>query len=302
MYTSLISTDELARQLSDPALVLVDCRHNLSDVDAGQRAYGASHLPGARFMHMDRDLSGERTGGNGRHPLPDVAALSGSLSRAGIDASKQVVAYDQNNGMWASRLWWLLHWLGHDAAAVLDGGIDKWIAEGRPITADRPSVQSARFVAMTPRPVISSADILRGFVEPADDNRRARSGAFSRRYRAARSGCRAYSWRDQSALRRQPDAAANIQAGRVAARRIRCATRGRAFVVGRASMRLGRDGVPQPAGHGGRRAAGLAALSWLVERVGRRSGASSRAWHLGPVQALIHDQRRRTSGRLASTR
>jgi thiosulfate/3-mercaptopyruvate sulfurtransferase len=169
MYTSLISTDELARQLSDPALVLVDCRHNLSDVDAGQRAYGASHLPGARFMHMDRELSGERTGGNGRHPLPDVAALSGSLSRAGIDASKQVVAYDQNNGMWASRLWWLLHWLGHDAAAVLDGGIDKWIAEGRPITADRPSVQSARFVAMTPRPVISSADILRGLSDDSSN-------------------------------------------------------------------------------------------------------------------------------------
>ena len=161
MYTGLISTDELARQLSDPALVLVDCRHNLSDVDAGQRAYGASHLPGARFMHMDRDLSGERTGSNGRHPLPDVAALSGSLSRAGIDASKQVVAYDQNNGMWASRLWWLLHWLGHDAAAVLDGGIDKWIAEGRPTTADPPSVRPARFVAMTPQRVVSSADILR---------------------------------------------------------------------------------------------------------------------------------------------
>jgi thiosulfate/3-mercaptopyruvate sulfurtransferase len=161
MYTTLISTDELARQLADPALVLVDCRHNLSDVDAGERAYGASHLPGARFMHMDRDLSGERTGTNGRHPLPDVAALAGTLSRAGIDASKQVVAYDQNNGMWASRLWWLLHWLGHDAAAVLDGGIDKWIAEGRPTTADPPSVRPARFVAMTPRPVISSADILR---------------------------------------------------------------------------------------------------------------------------------------------
>ncbi len=122
---------------------------------------GASHLPGARFMHMDRDLSGERTGSNGRHPLPDVAALSGTLSRAGIDASKQVVAYDQNNGMWASRLWWLLHWLGHDAAAVLDGGLDKWIAEGRPTTADPPSIRPARFVAMTPRPIISSAEILR---------------------------------------------------------------------------------------------------------------------------------------------
>jgi thiosulfate/3-mercaptopyruvate sulfurtransferase len=169
MYTTLISTEELARQLADPALVLVDCRHNLSDVDAGQCAYVASHLPGARFMHMDRDLSGERTGRNGRHPLPDAAALSAKLSRAGIDASKQVVAYDQNNGMWASRLWWLLHWLGHDAAAVLDGGIDKWIAEGRPTTADPPSVRPARFVAMTPRPVISSADILRDLSNPSSN-------------------------------------------------------------------------------------------------------------------------------------
>ena len=123
MYTTLISTDELARQLADPALVLVDCRHNLSDVDAGERAYRASHLPGARFMHLDRDLSGARTGRNGRHPLPGRRRrCPRRLSRAGIDASKQVVAYDQNNGMWASRLWWLLHWLGHDAAAVLDGG------------------------------------------------------------------------------------------------------------------------------------------------------------------------------------
>lgn len=160
MHTTLISTDELARELADPTLVLVDCRHNLSDVEAGERAYLASHLPGARFMHMDRELSGERTGTNGRHPLPDVAALSADLSRVGIDASKQVVAYDQNNGMWASRLWWLLHWLGHEAAAVLDGGIDKWIAEGRPTTADMPRVEPARFVAMAPRPVASSADIL----------------------------------------------------------------------------------------------------------------------------------------------
>jgi len=159
MHTTLISTDELARELADPALVLVDCRHNLSDVEAGERAYLASHLPGARFMHMDRDLSGERTGTNGRHPLPDAAALSAALSRIGIDASKQVVAYDQNNGMWASRLWWLLHWLGHEAAAVLDGGIDKWIAEGRPTTADIPRVRPARFVAMTPGPVASSAEI-----------------------------------------------------------------------------------------------------------------------------------------------
>ena len=167
MYTTLISTEALARLLADPALVVVDCRHNLSDVDAGGRAYRASHLPGARFMHLDRDLSGPRTGCNGRHPLPGVASLSATLGRAGIDASRQVVAYDQNNGMWASRLWWLLHWLGHDAAAVLDGGLDKWIAEQRPLTADLPNPKPARFIAMTPRPVVSSETILRNLSERA---------------------------------------------------------------------------------------------------------------------------------------
>lgn len=161
MYTTLIPTEQLAHRLADPALVLVDCRHNLFDVAAGERAYRASHLTGARFMHLDRDLAGERTGRNGRHPLPEVAALSATLSRAGIDASKQVVAYDQNSGIWASRLWWLLHWLGHDAVAVLDGGIDKWVAEGRPTTSDLPCVEPAQFVAMAPRPVATSDEILR---------------------------------------------------------------------------------------------------------------------------------------------
>jgi len=169
MYTTLISTEELARLLHDPALVLVDCRHNLSDADAGERAFRDSHLPGARFLHMDRDLSGERTGSNGRHPLPDVATLAATFGRAGIDASKQAVAYDQNNGMWASRLWWLLHWLGHDAAAVLDGGIDKWIAEERPMSADVPDIRPTRFVPAGPGPVASSDDILRHLRQPASD-------------------------------------------------------------------------------------------------------------------------------------
>ena len=161
MYTTLISTDELARHLDDLAFVIVDCRHNLSDVEAGELAYRLAHLPEARFMHIDRDLSGPKTGRNGRHPLPDVAALSAVLGAAGIDASRQVVAYDQNNGMWASRLWWLLQWLGHDAVAVLDGGLDKWLAEGRALTAELPRDHPARFVAKAPRPVASSDEILR---------------------------------------------------------------------------------------------------------------------------------------------
>lgn len=159
-YTTLISPAELARELDDPTLIVVDCRHNLTDVDAGERAYGIGHIPGARFMHLERDLSGGRTGGNGRHPLPEVAALAASLGRAGIDASKQVVAYDQNSGMWASRLWWLLRWLGHNRVAVLDGGLDQWSLERYPLTSQLPSVQAARFEAGAPRPVSSAGEIL----------------------------------------------------------------------------------------------------------------------------------------------
>ena len=159
-YTTLISTEALAAHLADPALVVVDCRHNLADIGAGELAYRAAHLPGAHFLHLDHDLSGVKTGKNGRHPLPEIGALSATLGRIGIDASKQVVAYDQNHGMWASRLWWLLHWLGHDRAAVLDGGIDKWVAEGRPLTAELPLARAARFV---PRPgrIASADEILR---------------------------------------------------------------------------------------------------------------------------------------------
>ena len=160
-FTTLISTDDLARHLDDPAFVIVDCRHNLTDVDAGARAYRAAHIPGAAFLHLDRDLSGAKTGRNGRHPLPEVSALAATFGRTGIDTTKQVVAYDQNGGMWASRLWWLLHWLGHDAVAVLDGGLDKWAAERRPQTSELPAPRSAMFVPMEPGPVATADEIVR---------------------------------------------------------------------------------------------------------------------------------------------
>jgi len=160
-FTALISTEELGRHLDDPAFVIVDCRYELADAGAGERAYRAGHIPGAAFMHLDRDLSGAKTGRNGRHPLPDAGALAATLGRAGIDASRQVVAYDQNNGVWASRLWWLLHWLGHDAAAVLDGGIDRWRAEGRSLTDAVTSPRPTVFRAKPPAPVASADEILR---------------------------------------------------------------------------------------------------------------------------------------------
>jgi len=159
-YTTLISTGELAPHLDDPAFVVVDCRHDLGDVDAGERAYRLAHIPGARFMHMDRDLAGAKTGSNGRHPLPDVAALVATLGRAAIDGSKQVVAYDQKGGMWASRLWWLLCWLGHDTVAVLDGGLDQWLAEARPTTGALPLVAATTFMTKAQGPTSSASEIL----------------------------------------------------------------------------------------------------------------------------------------------
>jgi thiosulfate/3-mercaptopyruvate sulfurtransferase len=159
-YTTLISAAELASRLGDPAWVVVDCRHNLADADAGERAYRAAHIVGAQFMHMDRDLSGAKTGVNGRHPLPEIADIVATLGRAGIDGTKQVIAYDQNNGMWAARLWWLLQWLGHPATAVLDGGLDGWIAEGQLLTAEEPEVNPATFVARQPTRTASAREIV----------------------------------------------------------------------------------------------------------------------------------------------
>jgi thiosulfate/3-mercaptopyruvate sulfurtransferase len=160
-YTTLISTDGLAAHLADPAFVVLDCRHNLADIGAGELAYRAAHLPGAHFLHLDHDLSGVKTGRNGRHPLPEIGALAATLGRIGIDGTKQVVAYDQNYGMWASRLWWLLHWLGHERAAVLDGGVDKWVAERRPLTAELPVARAATFVPRPAGPTASADEILR---------------------------------------------------------------------------------------------------------------------------------------------
>lgn len=134
-FNTLISTETLASRLDDQALVIVDCRFRLDDVAWGKREYEAGHVAGAGYADLDRDLSGRKTGTNGRHPLPDPSALIEQFGALGVTEGVQVVAYDQGNGMFASRLWWLLRWLGHDRVAVLDGGFAKWVSEGRPTSS-----------------------------------------------------------------------------------------------------------------------------------------------------------------------
>jgi thiosulfate/3-mercaptopyruvate sulfurtransferase len=145
ILTALVSAEILAQHLDDPDWVVFDCRHDLTDPTRGHAEYKASHIPGAQFLHLDEDLSAPKTGTNGRHPLPDPQVLMEKLGRAGVDSRKQVVAYDAQGGMVAARLWWLLRWLGHLPVAVLDGGWNRWIAEGRPQSAEVPPRQSAIF-------------------------------------------------------------------------------------------------------------------------------------------------------------
>jgi thiosulfate/3-mercaptopyruvate sulfurtransferase len=134
-FTTLISTAVLALHMDDPAFAIIDCRTKLDDAGWGEREHAAAHIPGAVYADLNRDLSGPKSGTNGRHPLPDPHALAQTFSRLGIASGVQVVAYDQDNGIFASRLWWMLRWLGHDAVAVLDGGLAKWTAEVRSATS-----------------------------------------------------------------------------------------------------------------------------------------------------------------------
>jgi thiosulfate/3-mercaptopyruvate sulfurtransferase len=134
-FSTIIDTATLAVHTSDPTWRTVDCRFKLDDEGWGLKEYHSSHIPGAVYAHLNADLSGPTTGSNGRHPLPNPSALSHTLGRLGVSRGVQVVAYDQDSGMFASRLWWLLRWMGHTDVAVLDGGFAKWLAEARPTRA-----------------------------------------------------------------------------------------------------------------------------------------------------------------------
>lgn len=144
-YTTLISAAELARHLGDPDFVIFDCRHELTNPDFGPKAYADSHLPGARFAHVDRDLAAPLTGKNGRHPLPQPQTFIDWLGRMGVSSGKQVIGYDNAGGVYGSRLWWMLRWVGHSRVAVLDGGWQAWTAAGQPVTGELPKPVPAKF-------------------------------------------------------------------------------------------------------------------------------------------------------------
>jgi thiosulfate/3-mercaptopyruvate sulfurtransferase len=144
-YSNLVSAEQTAAHLDDPQWVICDCRHDLANHSAGYKAYRAGHIPGARFLHLDVDLSGPKTGLTGRHPLPHPATFCLRLGALGISNNTQVVAYDETGGVYASRLWWMLRWVGHSKVAVLDGGWQAWTKAGLPVTVAQPAVEPTTF-------------------------------------------------------------------------------------------------------------------------------------------------------------
>ncbi|MFZ6800612.1 sulfurtransferase [Undibacterium sp. Di24W] len=154
MYSTLISAEQLGLAFSKSSLIIVDCRHDLMDAQAGRNAYDAGHIAGAVFANLDHDLSGAKHDDNGvfrgRHPLPKPDDLLAALRRFGINNETQVVAYDAHGGMFAARLWWLLRSIGHASVAVLDGGLAAWTAAGHILQTEFVQNPAGEIVAKPP--------------------------------------------------------------------------------------------------------------------------------------------------------
>lgn len=203
-FSTIVSPDELSGLLGKQNLVIADCRFSLNDPERGRRAWMDEHLPGAIYVHLDEDLSGEIIPGKtGRHPLPTVEDFSRTASRLGIGSDVQVIAYDDENGAFAARLWWLLRWTGHDRVAVLEGGFARWKREGRPTESGIVTPRARTFTPDLHPEMMASADLVektrtdptwrildareperfRGEVEPIDPVAGHIPGAISAPYR-----------------------------------------------------------------------------------------------------------------------
>ena len=139
-YTSLISATELKSAINHPDVVILDCRAELTDPRAGGIAYAAGHIPNAQHADPDLHLSDKSPGPNGefrgRHPLPSQEAFIQQLRHWGVNSTSQVIVYDAHGGMFASRVWWMLRWVGHTDVALLDGGLAAWLAIGGALVPD----------------------------------------------------------------------------------------------------------------------------------------------------------------------
>lgn len=169
-FTTTIDVASLKSLIGNPGVAILDCRFDLAAPGAGRQAYLREHIRGARYADLNRDLSGPVTSSSGRHPLPAPDLIAARLGELGVGDSSQVIAYDEANGAFAARAWWLLRWLGHAKVAVLDGGFRAWIAAGGALDSGEP--QGGAVQRFTPRidheAVLSTVEL----IEALKDQRR----------------------------------------------------------------------------------------------------------------------------------
>jgi thiosulfate/3-mercaptopyruvate sulfurtransferase len=164
----LISAADLAAATGPTAPVIVDCRFNLLQPDAGRAAYDSGHIPGAWYADLNRDLSGPRQAHTGRHPLPEPEQLRALFGGFGIGPATRVVAYDEGGGGLAARLWWLLRWMGHGHVVLLDGGLAAWQNAGFPLSRAAPVARPAVFQGEPGHmPVLDTAQVVAGLAGDA---------------------------------------------------------------------------------------------------------------------------------------
>lgn len=169
MFATVVEPEALRERLDSDDLVIVDCRHALTDFALGRQLYNAAHIPGAFFADVETELAGEHTGTNGRHPMPDPEAVANLLRSMGVNDATQIVAYDAGADMFAARLWFLCKWIGHDAVAVLDGGFTRWTALGYPVSSEAAAAKARGdlHVRLRPELVVDAAFVHRHLDDPA---------------------------------------------------------------------------------------------------------------------------------------
>jgi thiosulfate/3-mercaptopyruvate sulfurtransferase len=187
-FTPLIDAATLSSKLGRDDLIVFDCRFDLINAGWGESEFAAAHIPGALYLHLERDLSSAITPASGRHPLPDPTVLARRLGALGVGPGSELVACDQGNGAYAARLWWLARWIGLEKVAVLDGGIAAWRAAGLPLTREVRARQPRELTARVNHAMhvdTATLDVLRRqpgnlLIDAQPAHRRARCGTLRR--------------------------------------------------------------------------------------------------------------------------
>lgn len=160
----VVNREWLIEQLTSKDVKIVDCRFSLSKPDEGERLYNESHIPGAYYFDLEKQLSAPVSKHGGRHPLPDIEQFRREIEQAGIDNTKTVVAYDGGEGAFASRFWWLLTYIGHDKVYVLNGGYKGWVDAGYPTTKEVPKPESAQYKVNIRKEMLATYDEVKEIV------------------------------------------------------------------------------------------------------------------------------------------